>query len=189
MTTDPFAWVQSLDTLFDQIWVRLSRGVHDRHAPARHPTLATVTAQGHPRARTVVLRAADKAEGTLRMYTDLHSAKVAELRGTPFAALHVWDNAAHLQIRISGVVSVLTGADVAALWDKVPDQSRKAYGGKPCPGTPISDALEYSKIPDASAFAVLQFTINTLDALHLGPDHRRAEFRRENEWSGQWITP
>ncbi|MFP3387127.1 pyridoxamine 5'-phosphate oxidase family protein, partial [Tritonibacter sp. SIMBA_163] len=52
------------------------RGVHDRHAPARHPTLATVSPAGMPQARTVVLRGADKQAATLTLYTDVHSDKV-----------------------------------------------------------------------------------------------------------------
>lgn len=189
MTTDPFAWAQSLDTLLDQVWTRLSRGVQDRHAPARHLTLATVTAQGQPQARTVVLRAANKAEGSLRVYTDLHSAKVAELRVTPFAALHVWDSSAHLQTRIAASVTILTGPDVAALWDKVPEHARTAYGSTPPPGTPVPGALDYTKTPDAASFAVLHLTIDSIDVVHLGPEHRRAEFRRADGWAGQWLAP
>ena len=56
--------------------MRLLRGVRDRRAPTRHPTLATVTPDGRPKARTVVLRAADKQAGILELHTDLHSAKV-----------------------------------------------------------------------------------------------------------------
>ena len=188
MTTDPFAWAQSLDTLFDQVWTRLSRGVHDRHAPARHPTLATV-AQGQPQARTVVLRAANKAEGSLHVYTDLHSAKVAELRTTPCAALHVWDSSAHLQTRIAASVTIMTGPDVAGLWDKVPDHARAAYGSTPSPGAPVQSALDYTKTPDADSFAVLHLTIDSIDVVHLGPNHRRARFSRADGWAGQWLAP
>ena len=89
MNTDPHPWACDLSQLYAEVWARLTRGVHDRHAPARHPTLATVTPEGRPQARTVVLRAADKAAGTLDIHTDLRSAKVGDLRVTPFAALHV----------------------------------------------------------------------------------------------------
>jgi hypothetical protein len=65
MNVDPHTWAQMLGTLYTQAWHRLVRGVHDRHAPARHPTLATVTPDGWPQARTVVLRAADHAQHTL----------------------------------------------------------------------------------------------------------------------------
>lgn len=189
MTTDPFGWARSLDTLFDQVWTRLSRGVHDRHASARHPTLATVSAKGRPQARTVVLRAADKGNGTILVYTDLQSHKVAELQVLPFAALHIWDSGAHLQIRLAASVSILTGTDVAELWREMPDHGRMAYGSTPSPGTPLSDALGYTKIPDPEAFAVLHLTIESIDVVHLGPNHRRAEYCREGGWVGQWLAP
>ena len=94
MTPGPHPWASDLSQLYAEVWTRLTRGVHDRHAPARHPTLATVTPEGKPQARTVVLRAANKTTGTLDIHTDLGSAKVEDLRVTPFAALHVWDSSA-----------------------------------------------------------------------------------------------
>ncbi|MBC8165349.1 MAG: pyridoxamine 5'-phosphate oxidase family protein [Bryobacteraceae bacterium] len=119
MKPDPHSWACDLTQLFDEVWTRVTRGVHDRHAPARHPTLATVTPDGRPQARTVVLRAADKVAGTVHVHTDLQSGKVRDLRATPFAALHVWDASAHLQLRLEAQVTILTGPDVAAIWERV----------------------------------------------------------------------
>lgn len=189
MTPDPFDWAQSLDTLYDQVWRRLLRGVHDRHAPARHPTLSTVSPEGHPQARTVVLRAAEKRGGTLRVYTDVNSHKVAELRATPFGALHIWDSGAHLQIRLAASATILTGAEIAELWRTMPDHARMAYGSRPQPGTALSDALSYTKTPDPDAFAVLHLVIDSMDVVHLGPQHRRAGFRRSDQWNGEWLVP
>ena len=56
MIANPHPWSEQLDTLHTHAWHRLIRGVHDRHAPARHPTLATVSPDGMPQARTAVLR-------------------------------------------------------------------------------------------------------------------------------------
>lgn len=97
MSTEPHAWATDLGTLHAQIWERLVRGVHDRRAAARHPTLATVAPDGLPETRTVVLRAANATTACLDIYTDLRSAKVASLRANPRAVLHVWDSSAHLQ--------------------------------------------------------------------------------------------
>lgn len=189
MTTDLHAWATDLDTLLAQVWARLLRGVGDRHAPARHPVLATVAPDGTPEARTVVLRAADPVAGTLDMHTDLRSAKVTALRLNPLAALHVWDGTAHLQTRITASVEVLAGEAVSSLWQRVPETSQAAYGTLPAPGTPIATALDYRKTPDPAAFAVLRCTVLAIDALHLGPDHRRAGFDRADGWRGQWLAP
>jgi pyridoxamine 5'-phosphate oxidase len=189
MKADPHPWACDLSQLYAEVWLRLSRGVHDRHAPARHPTLATVTPDGRPQARTVVLRAADKLAGTLDIHTDLRSAKVGDLRATPFAALHVWDASAHLQMRLEARVTILTGQDVAAIWADVPAASRLSYGSIPAPGQPIAQALDYTKAADAESFVVLRLCVLTIDALHLGPNHRRARFDRNDNWAGEWLAP
>ncbi|RUR29478.1 pyridoxamine 5'-phosphate oxidase [Vreelandella andesensis] len=182
-------WAETLPQLYDHLWARLIRGVHDRHAPARHPTLATVSTNGMPQARTVVLRSVDKQAATLALYTDIHSDKVSALRANPVAALHVWDASAHLQTRIEAGVTILTGDAAYEHWQRVPEHSRSAYSSGSAPGEPIADSLAYTKTPDQQAFAVLLFHINTIDALHLGPQHRRALFSREDHWAGQWLIP
>lgn len=189
MTTDPHPWASSLDGLLAQVWQRLVRGVNDRHAPARHPTFATVSPDGWPEARTVVLRAADKADAMVEIHTDLHSAKVTALRANPHAALHVWDASAHLQIRLAASVTILSGDQVAAVWAKVPDPSRQSYGTSPAPGQPIATALAYDKPADPASFAVLRCVVHSMDVVHLGPQHRRAAFTRAGGWAGQWLAP
>lgn len=186
---DPHPWAKTLDGLHAQIWQRLVRGVADRRAPARHPTLATTSPQGWPEARTVVLRAADPAGATLDIHTDLQSAKVASLRHTPRAALHIWDASAHLQIRLQADVTILSGAEIAEIWARVPDPSRQSYGTRPSPGQPIADALAYDKPADPASFAVLRCRVQTIDVVHLGPQHRRAAFARADGWAGQWLAP
>ncbi len=189
MSADPHPWARTLEGLHAQGWARLARGVQDRHAAARHPTLATVSAEGRPQARTVVLRGVERARATLKVYTDLQSAKVAELRASPFAALHVWDSGAHLQIRLQAEVTILSGAASAAIWAELPEHGRSAYGSVPAPGTPVPAALDYTKIPDPSAFAILSLAVTEMDLLHLGKDHRRARFRRAADWAGEWLVP
>lgn len=188
MTVEAHAWAHGLDTLYDQAWHRLVRGVHDRHASARHPTLATVSADGHPAMRTVVLRSADRLKHTLEIHTSLHSAKMADLKRTPLAAVHVWDAGQRLQIRIQAEVQWVTWPDNATTWNKVPEPSRAAYSAQ-VPGTPIADSLSYTRQPDPAAFVVLILHMVSMDLLHLGTDHRRAVYSRQNGWAGQWLPP
>ncbi len=187
---DPHPWAHALDTLHDHAWQRLIRGVRDRHAPSRHPTLATVSPEGLPQARTVVLRAADRSRCRLEIHTNLFSAKVDELRHTPVAALHVWDSGSSLQIRLLADVIITSGADAVAAWSAVPDRSRRAYSSDHRPGKPIASALAYEQTPDLQAFAILSLELRQMDLLHLGVQHhRRALFSRDNEWAGQWLVP
>lgn len=189
MTLDPHPWARELVTLHDHAWQRLVRGVHDRHAPARHPTLATVSPDGLPTARTVVLRAADPSTGRLELHTNLHSAKIADLMATPVAALHVWDHGSRLQIRLEADVAIATGPEVAAAWARVPEHSRSAYSSSQRPGHPIPGALDYDQQADPAVFAVLSLSIRSMELLHLGADHRRAQFTRASHWAGQWLVP
>ena len=189
MTPDLHSWASDLTELHAQIWARLVRGVGDRRAPTRHPTLATVTPDGRPQARTVVLRAADKHAGSLAVHTDLHASKVRDVRFAPRAALHVWDASAHLQIRLDAQVTILTGQDVAAIWAGMSEPSRRSYGTSPAPGQPIAGALDYHRAADPASFAVLSLSVQTIDVLHLGPNHRRARFDRGTNWEGVWLCP
>ncbi len=189
MSADVHAWAADLRTLHAHVWDRLVRGVHDRRAAARHPTLATVTPDGLPEARTVVLRAANATTASLDVYTDLRSAKVASLRATPRAVLHVWDQSAHLQTRIEVTAEILTDDVVAVIWSRVPVISRQSYGTMPAPGQQIPEALAYAKHMDFRSFAVLRLNVHAIDALHLGRDHRRARYERTSSWAGQWLVP
>lgn len=188
-TLDLHPWAVDLSTLHAQIWSRLTRGVRDRHAPARHPTFATVSPDGWPEARTVVLRAANETDGTLDIHTDLRSAKVTALRINPRAAIHIWDGSAHLQTRMDVLVTILTGEAAASYWEKLPEQGRLNYGTTPAPGGPIADSLDYVKQPDQSIYAVLRCSVQAIDAVHLGPQHRRARFDYANGRAGQWLVP
>ena len=189
MTPDPHPWAATLPTLLDQVWTRLSRGVHDRHAAARNLTLATVSPDGAPQVRTVVLRAVDRGTARLRVYTDAQSAKMADLRANPQAAVLVWDGQAHLQIRATARVQLLSAEAAAPLWAHLSDGARLSYGGTPATGAVIADALAYHKTRDPAAFRVLELQVQEFDILHLGPQHRRARFARADDWVGAWCVP
>jgi len=188
MTADPHAWAHALDTLYDHVWQHLVRGVHDRRAPARHPTLATVSPHGMPKARTVVLRGADKASGRLDIHTHLHSAKVRDIKARPVAALHVWDAGQKLQIRLEAGVECVTGEAAAEAWARVPDAARGVYSAQ-VPGSPMASPIDHDPHPDAGSFAVLHLHVQAMDILHLGVEHRRAVYQRRDHWVGQWVVP
>lgn len=182
-------WFETTDGIWDKLWGTLGRGVADAKHPARRPTFATVSPEGWPEARTVVLRTADRAAGAVTVHTDLYSDKIKSLRALPRAALHIWDAKRNLQIRLQAEVTILSGAQIRALWEKIPDHAQQSYGVTPPPGQPIATALAYVKTPDPETFAVLQCHVTTIDAVHLGTDHRRAGFSRDRHWQGQWLSP
>ncbi|MGR3433645.1 MAG: pyridoxamine 5'-phosphate oxidase family protein [Shimia sp.] len=180
-------WWNDLGATWDQAWQRLARGTADPKAPARHPTLATISAAG-PEARTVVLRAATASAGTLEVHTDAQSHKADELRADPRAALHVWEPRANLQLRLRCRATLAPGD--RATWDAMPEHGRLNYGSTPPPGTPIPAPDAYEKSPDLGVYTRILLEVTELDTVYLGRDsHRRALFRRADGWRGAWLAP
>lgn len=178
-----------LTAFLDLAWQRLGRGVADRRAAARHPVLATTSADGWPEARTVVLRSAQRTDNMLEIHTDAASAKVAALRINPRAQLHIWDEKPRLQLRIWAAVEVIRGPGTAMHWARVPEPSRAAYGKAPAQGTPIDQVHAYSEERDPAAFTLLRCHPERIDLVELGDIHRRAVYARDSDWAGQWLVP
>lgn len=179
-----------LSDWLEDCWQRLSRGVADRRSPARNPVLASVGMDGAAKARTVVLRAAQRSDSLLQVHTDTASAKVGEVQASPGVTLHVWDAKAHLQIRAEAQASVRQGAAAAEDWARVPEGAAQVYGGDPLPGGLLDDPADHTPGPDPERFCVLDCALIRLDLLWLGREgHRRAEFSRADDWAGQWIAP
>lgn len=182
-------WFETTLGIWGQVWQTLARGVAEPQHPARRPTFSTVSPDGWPEARTVVLRSADAQTCDLTVHTDLFSDKINSLRANPRAALHVWDAGQDLQIRLQADVTITAGAETHALWGQIPDHMQQSYGIAPPPGTPIERALDYHKKPDPATFAVLSCRVAQVDVVHLGRDHRRVSYSRIGHWRGQWLSP
>jgi hypothetical protein len=183
-------WFQNLTSTLDETWSHLSRGIADRRAPARHPTLATVGRDGGAEARTVVLRSADRSTDTLEAFTDTATSKLEEIRSAPRVTLHIWQPRVRLQIRLRAAATIVTGSAVAEVWTTLSTASRRDYGRQPAPGTPIDTPEDHRTSGEAGRFAVLRFTLAEIETLHLGREqHYRALFRRADGWSGTWLAP
>jgi hypothetical protein len=174
----------------------LTRGVGDRRSPFHTPTLATVTAAGLPTLRTVVLRSFDAEARQLRVHTDRRSAKYAELQAAPQAALHGYDAAAQVQIRLGGRVSRHADDPLAdAAWAGSHPGSRLCYAVTPGPGTPAAAPPTAPQALDAAArgnFAALVLQFDTLEWLWLAAaGHRRAHFawNAAGDCAASWLVP
>jgi pyridoxine/pyridoxamine 5'-phosphate oxidase len=96
-------------------WLRADR---TRAAAARDPcaglcTVATVDREGHPQARTLVLREVDAA---LAVFCNRTSPKWAELTQGPSVAVVVWLPTLNLQYRLRCAISPVPDDVVAASW-------------------------------------------------------------------------
>lgn len=173
-----------------QIWKELGRACQDRHHAWRTPVLATVGRDGAANARTVVLRAVDVAQQTLRIYTDRRSPKVSELVGQPQALFVFWSPRLNWQLRARVVVcSQTTGPEVEALWQRVAQSPAASdYLAAHAPGTPrlqVRDAAEPALLNNH--FASLSAQVSEMDWLELSAGgHRRARLFG-NTW--EWLIP
>lgn len=182
-------WTDTLPATLGRAWHLLTEGAARRNRFASRPVLATLSPDGWPEARTLLLRSADRSAGLLRFFTDAETHKMASLAAHPRAAVHVWDPEAEVQLRITAEVQVLTGGVTQAEWDALPQAGLVNYGKVPVPGTPIDAPLAYTETRDRAAFAVIEARVVALELLHLSATHRRARFVRADGWAGAWISP
>ncbi|MEX0839194.1 MAG: pyridoxamine 5'-phosphate oxidase family protein [Parvibaculum sp.] len=182
----------------------LEEGAGDALSPLRKPALATVSANGAPALRTVILRNFDRKARVLELFTDARSTKVAELKREPRASMLFYDPRRDLQLRLSGSAVPLTGAAAADAWAAAGLPSRRAYLAVAAPGTPSAaptsglpaeieglipsiDKLEEGRVN----FALICFGFDEADLVVLSrTGHRRAHIR----WPAdapvmEWLVP
>ena len=175
----------------------LAEGAINRHAPAHTPTFATISLEGRPRLRTIVLRGFEESSMQLWFHTDRRSRKIDELLKNPSAALHVYDRDQKVQLQISGLTTLHLDDDVTeAAWAKSRPMSRMCYQITQAPGSVIKDPHHAVQEPSRNAggsdnFMVAALRIEALEWLFLDArGHRRARFsRNEGAWSGTWLVP
>ena len=197
----------TLDAVLAQAWGLLVRGAADRHHRFHTPVLATIGLDGAPEVRTVVLRAADRAERTLRVHSDRRAPKVAEIRADDRVSLAFYDPAEKVQVRVAGRADLHVDADPVArsAWAATSRFGRRCYLASAGPGTPAS--MPISGLPeelegrepswDATEaglpnFVAIRICVTRLDWLHLAhTGHRRARFDwlAGNPPAATWCAP
>jgi hypothetical protein len=199
----------ALSTILHSVWTELAAAVRDRRHGFHVGTVATVASDGTPRARSVVLRAVDPADGALRFHTDLRSPKVGEIARRPAIAWHFYAPERALQIRMLGVAyCASTGAEADLAWRESPVTSRRCYLAPAAPGAGadgpspnLPEAVrnrrptEGETEPGRDRFAIVRTRVTSIDWLSLASEgHRRAEFHSDRDaavpsWTGRWIEP
>jgi hypothetical protein len=178
----------------------LDEGVADAVSPWRTLCLATVARDGGPALRSVVQRAFSQSGRALDMHTDRRSAKYAELHAQPKAAVHGWDPARRVQLRLSGHAERLTTGPAAdAAWAALSRHGRATYDVLPGPGTRLL-APDYAmhdrdEAAARAVFAVIRLRFDTLEVLSLPAipgqgSHKRAVFRWGRAGAtADWLVP
>lgn len=176
-------------------------GAENPASPLRKPALATMTADGAPAARTVILRYVDDERHALGFFTDARSPKIAEIARDPRASLLFYDPRCDIQVRFSGHAEVHV-ADADA-WKSAAPPSRRAYLVTAPPGTP-SPVPVSGLPPDAEGvipplerleegrnnFALVEFIFDEADIVVLSRSgNRRARIRFTAEPQAEWLVP
>lgn len=191
------AFYDDLDASLSAAWDLLIRGARDRHLLAHTPTVATIDAAGLATVRSVVLRDCDPDSRALVFYTDRRAAKFEHLRQQPLAAVHLYEPAENIQLRLRCRVSLHTDDDVMLeRWATTPQTSRASYHVVQDPGTRLAHpyAIEHSarlSNDGVANYAVARAVVDELEWLYLSvAGHRRARYSWINgEFAASWLVP
>lgn len=186
-------------------WLRADRS---RAAAARDPcaglcTVATVDREGHPQARTLVLRDVD---AMLAVFCNRTSPKWAELTKGPSVAVVVWLPSLNLQYRLRCAISPVPDAVVATSWalrPPIPKRLDWLYTQHLPQGSAVDDrasllaALETVSLPEpliapatAGGLFLHPQRIDRLDLAQPDGVHDRRHFElQEGRWSDTVRVP
>lgn len=199
--------ISSLSSSLENAWELLSEGATNRRSPLHTPALATVTAEGIPRQRIMVLRAVDRGNRRLRFHTDGRTSKIADIQNRSAVSVLGYHGASKVQLRLTGSAEVQTsGPDADAAWQKASLYGQRCYLAEPAPGSRVDaptsgldPAIEGIKptpeqvIPGRAHFAILEMEVQVIEWLFLAHGgHRRAIFHWRPEsghWEGSWLVP
>ena len=198
-TASPPDHYDSLDAILATALDLFGHAVGDRHSPFHTPTVGTVTRDGVPSVRTVVLRRFDPDQRRLGFNTDRRSHKIDEIAFTPRVGVHVYDRDRKIQVRLAGQAAVHWTDSVAdQAWAASRPFSRACYRIEPGTGSVIGDGGAFV-IPEPrqddhgrDQFAAVSVTFDRLEWLYLAASgHRRAEFvwNADGVLDANWLAP
>ncbi len=133
-------------------------------------TLATVTAEGRPAARIVLLK--EVQEGGFVFYTNYRSRKGRELQRAPFAALVFYWSELERQVRVEGEVQRVSRSQSEAYFHSRPKGSQLGAW-----------ASEQSRV--VASRAEIERRMAEMEARYQGG----AEIPLPEEWGGYRVTP
>lgn len=170
-----------------------------RELEANAMTVATATPDGHPSARTVLLKAFD--ERGFVFYTHLHSHKGRELETNPRAALlFLWRSLrdAGIQVRIEGAVEQVNAAEADAYFASRPRMSQiGAWASQQSETLASADAFEQriaetearfagQEVPRPSGWSGFRVMPEALEFWYGAQFRLHERWRYERDAAGQW---
>ena len=195
-----------LSGVLERSWLLLEQSIEDPTSPVRTPVLISVSADGLAQGRTVVLRTFNRQQRQLKIYTDVRSEKVAQLRTQPVCTLVAYQPNPMIQLRLKTSAVINHNNQITReAWAVMPGPNRCNYLTDPNPGSISVKATDGRPVINAesvptndeneiaySHFSVIVFAINELEWLYLPRrGHRRAQFiwDRTNSLQSNWLIP
>ena len=166
-----------LEDIDNDAWNKLEAGAAAADSGFHFITLGSIDEQGHPQARTLVLRRVDRMKCVLEFHTDVRSPKWLALSAHPKVTALGYCNETRIQLRLCGTVELhAQGSECAELaWEQLSDNTRKTYAG-PAPGSDVVINNYHGCNTDGSGkvnFGVIVLHINLLDWSLLARDNNQ----------------
>jgi pyridoxamine 5'-phosphate oxidase len=189
--------ITDLNEVLSNAWDLLVQGVASRKHGFHHAAVATIGVTGKPRIRTVILRAADSAEGTLRFHTDVRSQKCVDLTSNSHLSLVLYDEPSKTQVRVEGTATLHADDALAdASWKAAQPMSKITYGIMPEPGLAI-ESPDLISMPEPQTdvewarkhFVVVRVQIQTLQWLYLKQGGQRCAVFDFVHKTRTWTVP
>lgn len=192
--------------ILERVLSLLARGVSERRDAFHTATLATVSVNGEPEARTVVFRRLLEKPLALVCHVDRRSPKAAEISGEPRVSWLFYHPPEKLQLRFRTRAFLHVNDSLAdEQWRSSDLFSRRCY----CGAAPTTFVAESSSgLPDflvnrrpteietdelgRKNFAVVRAVARELDVYELNASgHRRSlfSFNDDGEIAARWLTP
>ena len=176
-----------LDKIQSNIWDELQSALSNRQHGWRTLTLATLSSDGLPDARTVVLREVAPEAKRLTIYTDKRSPKVFQISQHPNVSMVFWCSKLNWQLRIQAVAKTCQNPERAIhVWQTVRDTAgAQDYLSFEAPSSPMTSNERLSE--DKNQLCIIDLYIQSIDWLSLGREgHRRVKLENNQL---MWLTP
>ena len=181
-------------------WRSLLRGARQREGRSPGATwlqLATVSADGTPRVRTLVFRGWSSA-GELELLTDVRSDKPAELLTQPGVELCWLFRKAREQFRLRGSADLVSAEEEPEAlldhWQRLSPSGRMVWAW-PSPGEPFDSQGPWpQEVADAQPVSahllIMRIALDRVEQLDLKPHpHLRRCWTRQEGWAEQRLNP
>ena len=195
--------IPTLENINKEIWNLIESGVNDITSSFHFPSLSTISLDGNPTSRTVVLRSVNYEKKTMSFNTDIRSSKWQEMNKNANISMHIYDFNKKTQIRIVGQAMLnYNNKAWEDAWNSSTIMGKECYS-TPCnPSTIIdnpeiidknikdikfkSDELDQFKV-NFGRIDIKIMSIDWLYLLHTG--HRRAKFTYNENIEMVWLAP